>query len=43
MLVYLVRHGIADRRASTDQECELASEGIAQNPSVVKKFICSLR
>ena len=38
MLVYLVRHGIADRRASTDQERGLASEGIAQNQSVVKKF-----
>lgn len=38
MLVYLVRHGIADRRASSDQERELTPEGIAQNRAVVKKF-----
>ena len=38
MLVYLVRHGIADQRAIADQERELTSEGVAQNRSVVKKF-----
>ncbi|NKB31858.1 MAG: phosphohistidine phosphatase SixA [Pseudomonadales bacterium] len=38
MLVYLVRHGIADRRASSDAERELTPEGIAQNRAVVKKF-----
>lgn len=38
MLVYLLRHGIADRRASTDQERELTPEGIAQNRAVMKKF-----
>ena len=38
MLVYLVRHGIADQRAIADQESELTSEGVAQNRSVVKKF-----
>lgn len=38
MVVYLVRHGIADRRASSDPERELTPEGIAQSRSVVKKF-----
>ena len=38
MLVYLVRHGIADRKAISDPERELTPEGIAQNRSVVKKF-----
>ena len=38
MLVYLMRHGLADRRAASDEGRELTREGLAQNRAVVKKF-----
>ena len=38
MLLYLVRHGNADRRAASDPERELTPHGIAQNRAAVKKF-----
>lgn len=38
MLIYLVRHGIADRRVISDPERELTPFGVAQNRRVVKKL-----
>jgi len=38
MLIYLVRHGIADRRALSDPERELTPVGVAQNRCVVEKL-----
>jgi len=38
MLVFLVRHGIADQGSRTDQERRITPEGIAQNRSVINKF-----
>ena len=38
MLLYLVRHGMAEARAATDAERELTAEGIAGNQAVVNEF-----
>lgn len=38
MLVYLLRHGIAQNRASSDAARELTREGILQTQAVVEKF-----
>ena len=38
MLIYLLRHGIAEARAATDQERQLTREGLTQTTSMVAKF-----
>lgn len=38
MLIYLLRHGIADQRAVADATRELSREGITQTREVVEKF-----
>lgn len=38
MLVYLLRHGIAESNAETDEARELTGEGILQTQSVAEKF-----
>ncbi len=38
MLIYLIRHGIAEAKAESDAARELTREGIAQTRSMVEKF-----
>ena len=38
MLVYLLRHAIAEDRAATDSLRDLTAEGIAQARSITEKF-----
>lgn len=38
MLVYLLRHGIAENRAASDAVRELTREGLLQTQAVVEKF-----
>ena len=38
MLVYLLRHGIAESNAETDEARELTREGVLQTRSVAEKF-----
>ena len=38
MLVYLMRHGKAERSATWDEGRELTVEGVLQNRSVIKKL-----
>lgn len=38
MLIYLVRHGIAEERSVSDQARELTREGVVQTRAVLEKF-----